>query len=341
MRTTPRILAVAAALALSAPSLPAAAQGAPAPTKEQQQEAGSRFKKGLDLYKDSDFQSALIQFRRAYELAPNYNVLYNIAQVNFQLQDFAGALDALQRYLADGGARIPASRKVEVLRDIEKLKGHVANLEITSVVGDADVTIDDIPMGRTPLAKPLTINAGRHKVTVSRTGFTATTKMIEIASGESIKVPIDPVAQSAAPPVVVEVPRAPEPPAGRPPLADTPPPPPPEKPTRVAPIVLGVATGALTAGAVVTGILALGASSDLATERQSPNATRDSLDSAHNKTTALALTTDVLAGTAVVALGVTLYTALRKDAPPAPASTGSLVNVRLGFGNGVRVLGSF
>ncbi len=109
----------------------------------------------------------------------------------------------------------------------------------------------------------------------------------------------------------------------------------------MAPIVFGVTTGVLTVGAVVTGVLALGASSDLASQRQSPTATRGSLDSAHNKTTALALTTDVLTGAAVVALGVTLYTALRKDTPP--AQSGSLVQVlRVGVaGNGVRVLGSF
>ena len=53
-----------------------------APTKAQQQEAATRFKKGLDLFKDGDYQASLIEFRRANELAPNYNVLYNIGGNN-------------------------------------------------------------------------------------------------------------------------------------------------------------------------------------------------------------------------------------------------------------------
>jgi PEGA domain len=343
MRTTSRLVALAAALALAAPSLPAFAQGAQSPpSKEHQLEAGTRFKKGLELFKDGDFQAAQIEFRRAFELAPNFNVLYNIGQVSFQLQDYPGALDAFQRYLSEGGDRVPAARKADVLKDIEKLKSRVATVEIVSTVPDAEISIDDVSMGKTPLAKPILVSAGRHKISVSKAGFTASTKVIEIASGDSLKLPLDPAAQGTAPaPVIVEVPR-PLDQANAPPVVAPPPAPPPDKPVRAAPIVFGVATGVLTVGAVVTGILALGASSDLATQRQSSTATRASLDSAHDKTTTLALTTDILSGCAVVALGVTLFTGLRKDSAPAPATSGSLVQVRVGFGgNAVRVLGSF
>ena len=102
-----------------------------------------------------------------------------------------------------------------MLRDIEKLKARVANLEIVSTVPEADVTINDVSVGRTPLAKPILVSAGRHKVTVSKAGFTAATKVIEIASGDSLKVPVEPVAQSAAPTAVVPV-EVPGPPSIRP-----------------------------------------------------------------------------------------------------------------------------
>src|SRR6516165_10065019 len=135
MRKLPRSLVFAAALALSSASIPAFAQPA-APTKAQQQEAATRFRKGLDLFKDGDYQAALIEFRRANELAPNFNVLFNIGQVYFQLQDYPNALTALERYLNEGGDRIPASRRAEVARDIDKLKARVANIEITTPVPD-------------------------------------------------------------------------------------------------------------------------------------------------------------------------------------------------------------
>jgi len=332
-------LALAAALAVTVPAAPAFAQ---APTKAQQHEAATRFKKGLELFKDGDYQAALIEFRRANQLAPNFNVLYNIGQVYFQLQDYPNALTSLQRYMDEGGNGIPSSRRADVQRDIDKLKARVANVEITSAVADADVTIDDVSFGKTPIGKPILVSAGRHKVTVSKPGFTAASKVIEIASGDKVTVPLDPVEQKSAPPVVV----APPPPAGEPPTpppqnTPAPEPPPPPKPVPVAGIVV---TSLLGVGAVVTGVLALTAKSSLQSEVASPTATRDSLDAAKSKATVLGGVTDGLIGATVIAAGITLYVGLsgpsKKDAPAAPAARRP--EVKLGFGPGsLQLVGKF
>ena len=333
MKTLSRILALTAALSLAVPAAPAFAQS---PTRAQQQEAATRFKKGLELFKDGDYQAALIEFRRANELAPNFNVLYNIGQVHFQLQDYPNALGALQRYLEEGGSSVPASRKAEVQRDIDKLKSRVAHVEIVSTVPDAEVTIDEVLVGKTPLAKPLMVSAGRHKVTVSRAGFTAATKVIEIASGDRLNLTLDPVEQKSAP---VAPPASPSADATPPlaPLAPAAPEPPPSKPVPVAGIVV---TSALAVGAVVTGVLALGAKSALQDEVKSKDATRDSLDSAKAKITGLALATDILVGSAAIAAGVTLYVGLSGPSKkePAPAARFISPTVKVGVGPGSVVL---
>src|SRR4051794_1962396 len=98
-----RFLAVVAALAVTAPELSAfAQQSASPPSKAAQTEAFSRFNKGKELFSEGDLQAALIEFRRAYELAPNYVVLYNIGNVYYQLQDYPNALTYLERYLQEG-----------------------------------------------------------------------------------------------------------------------------------------------------------------------------------------------------------------------------------------------
>jgi hypothetical protein len=231
-----------------------------------------------------------------------------------------------------------------VAKDIEKLRARVANLEITSAVADAEVTIDDVVVGKTPLAKPVLVSAGRHKVTISKSGFTPATRVVEIASAEKQAVQLDPVEQKSAPPVVVQPPPVvvqPPPPAQTAPPPE-PPPPPPSKPVPVAGIVV---TSVLTVGAVVTGVLSLSAKSALQDEVKSPTATRDSLDGAKSKLTGLALATDILAGSAIVAGGVTLIVGLtggpKKDAP-AEQKPASLPSVRVGVGPGsVSLLGTF
>jgi hypothetical protein len=355
MRTMPRFVAAvlpavfAAALTVAAPSLPAFAQNTP--TKAQQ-EAATRFKKGLELFKDGDYQTALIEFRRANDLAPNFNVLYNIGQVSYQLQDYAGALNALEHYLSEGGSVIPAARRADVLRDIEKLRARVATIEIVSTVPDAEVTMDDITVGKTPLPKPILVSAGRHKITVSKAGLTAATRVVEVASGDSPKVLLDPSGEPKAAPSAgvggsgpTEPPRSPEPPSNTPPVAASAPlpPPPPPPPSRPVPVAGIVVTSALTVGSVITGILALSASSALKSESQSSSATHDQLTSDATKTKVLAAASDVCTGSAIVAFGVTLYVGLgAKKEAGAAAPPGGLTQVRAGVsGNGVKLVGSF
>jgi hypothetical protein len=331
-----RSLALAVALALTAPAATCFAQQ---PTKAQQQEAATRFKKGLDLFKDGDYQAALIEFRRANELAPNFNVLYNIGQVYFQLQDYPNALAALSKYLDEGGAAIPAARKADVSKDIEKLKSRVANVEIVCAVPDAEITVDDVAVGKAPLGRSLIVSVGRHKVVVSKSGFTTATRVIEIASGEVQRVAIEPVEQKGTPPVT-------PPPPVEGPVAPPPAPPPaaPEAPAaRPVPVAGIVVSSALAAGAVVTGVLSLTAKSSLQDEVKSPTATRDSLDAAKNKLRGFALATDILMGGTLVAAGVTLYVGLsgpaKKDAPLAAKR---LPELKVGVGPGsVSLVGKF
>lgn len=346
-----RSLALCAVLALTLPSFTASAGDAV--SASAQAEAASRFKKGLELFKDGDYQAALIELRRANELAPNYNVLYNIGQVYFQLQDYPNAMHSLERYLQDGGKGVDAKRRAEVEKDIEKLKARVANIEVTVNVPDAEVTIDDVSAGKTPLPKAVLVSAGRHRITITKPGFTAVNKVVEIASAELQKVAVDlvEIGSAAAPaaPVVVEPGKTP-PPAVVPPV--TPPASPPDQPppsARSVPVAGWVVTGGLAAGAVVTGILALGASSDLKSQRTSGTATREDLDSAKSKTQTFALVTDILTGCAVVAGGITLYFTVAggsssdaKPSAPPPAGAFYTPTIRVGVNpGGVSLLGTF
>jgi hypothetical protein len=346
MTNSARPIALALALALAVPPVITIAQPAVAaePTKEAKDEASSRFRNGLELFKEGDYRAALVEFRRAYELVPNYSVLYNIGQVHMQLQDYAGALTALQGYLSEGGTGVPADRRADVEKDIDKLRSRVARIEIVTNPADADVTFDDVALGKTPLAKPVLTNPGRHRISASKAGRTTASKQVEVASSDSVKITLElpePVAEPVKP---IEEPKLPpaQPPAPTQPAPVTPPP-----PERTVPWAGWVVTGGLTAGAVVTGVLALGAASDLKAKREpTSGATRDDLDAAGKKTSAFALATDLLGGAAVVAGAVTLYFTVRT--PPAPEgaaakpATGGIHELKVSVSpGGLGLVGSF
>lgn len=294
--------------------------GGATPTKQQLQEARAHYMRGVQLYNDGDFKLALIEFTRSYDLAPTYKILYNIGEVNLQLNNYASSLEALERYLKEGGTEVPKKRKTQVEKDIEGLRARTAHLTVTSNVAGAEIAIDEAAAGAAPINKKL-VDAGDHKVTASKDGYVTATQNVTLAGGDEStvnvelqEVPPTPTAPTASstnpnPPYIIQ--------------QQPPPPPPPEKPSYLW--VGYAATGVLAVGAVVTGVVAVSDASSLKNERNSPTATRDSLDSAESKARTFALVADVCTVAAVVVGGVTLYFTFKKPSSTASASVGAVV----------------
>jgi hypothetical protein len=285
-----------------------------------QVEGRSHFRRGVDFFKEGDFRAALIEFKRAYELAPNYKVLYNLGQTSLELQDYASALRSFEKYLADGGKEIPATRRTQVDAEVERLKKRVARVEVTTNVPDAEIFIDDVSVGRTPLA-PLAVSAGRRKFSASKGGITAT-RAVDLAGGDSTTVALEIVEPVApAPPPAVAPAKTPEPPRAparteppRPVIVQPAPPPPAPEPSNTGLWIGITATGALAAGAVATGIFALSAKKDFDNTVARYGVDAQTVSDARSKTRTLALVTDILTGATVLAGGVTVITALGSSA---------------------------
>ena len=67
-------------------------------------EADRHFQEGVVLYTEGDYHGALIEFTRAYTLAPNGVVLFNVGETQYQLRDYAAALETFQQYLIEAPA---------------------------------------------------------------------------------------------------------------------------------------------------------------------------------------------------------------------------------------------
>ncbi|WP_437677402.1 hypothetical protein [Sorangium sp. So ce131] len=327
--TTPRALALCAAIALSAPL------GARAQPADRTAEADARFRRGVELYNEADYIAALTEFRRAYSLAPAYQVLYNIAGACYQLRDYACALRAFEGYLDTGGAQIAAGRRAEVERDIAVLRSRVATVALSTSAPGVEISVDDVPAGRTPLAEPLLMSAGRRRIVAEAAGRPPVTRVIEVAGGDRVELRIE-LPPAPAPQAAGDGAR----PAAAQPGASVDRAP---RPERSAPVFPWIATGALAAGAAVTGVLALGASSDLeAALGELPGDAR-AIERERTRTATLALTADVLAGAAVIAGGISLYlTVAGGGSQRGDGERASSPATRLAFGPGsLRLVGTF
>jgi hypothetical protein len=285
---------------------------------DAQKDANAHFQRAVALYAEADYHGALVEFKRAYEIAPHVTVLYNLGQTYYQMQNYADALATFERFLAEGGT----SHRSEVESAVGVLKSRVGKVEITTSTPGWEIAVDDEIVGKTPLAKSVGVSVGRRKITATKAGETTLTRTVEVAAGDTQTVSLVAAAGPAPSPTAPSDAPAPAP----------------DKGSRSTLLTVGwIGTGVLAAGAIVTGIIATGAASDLKEARDAFPGDKSDIDSKASKTTAFALTTDVLGVAAIVLGGISLYFTLTSPSktgqtkPPAPG-------VRMG-GPGNLILG--
>ncbi len=278
-----------------------------------------RFDRGVMFYKSGAFEMALVEFRRVYELVPNYRVLYNVGQTCFQLRDFACALRSFDQYLTEGGAEVPADRRTAVTAEIASLRSLVATVQV-QVDDGATLEVDEVVVGRAPLPAPLTLNPGRHRISASKPGFHPAMRQLVVASSDktSLQLALVPIEKPSAPTSAPVTASAPPPPS----------PPPPQRESHGSLLWIGwVGAGALAAGSIVSGIMAIDASGTLRDERETLPGSRKDLDDARASLDRWSLAADILGGAALVTAGATLYFTLRK--PSAQADKPAAAQLRL------------
>jgi hypothetical protein len=278
---------------LSLPASTALAQD----SEDIRKQASAHFTMGVELVSEGNFGAALLEFRRAYEISPDWRMLYNIAQVLQEMQDYPGAVDHFERYLQEGGDRITDSRREAVLAEIARLKPRVAFLQVSVEQPGAEVLIDDRTRGQSPLPERVAISMGRRKVTVRKQGFQDAERYVELGGGEQATLSFDLVRLDAS--------RGPQTESGRQP----------SEPRRddeasTVPWALWGVTAGLAVGAGVTGFLALKEKGDTEDLLDKPT-TKKKLEAARDKAMAFGIASDVLT-VGAVAMGVfALYRTLK------------------------------
>lgn len=314
-----------AAPAVESPEAAGATEAPPASSESgpdissQLREASERYQRALKSYDDGNFDAALVEFRRAYELAPTFRILYNLGVVSLELRDYASALGYFERYLVDGAASISAEQRAEVERKIRDLSTHVAHVTVVVDLPGAEIAVDDRPVGASPLAAPLRINAGTRKISARASGRVPDVRVIELAGGDSARVELN--LTSPRTPVDVLPPMSVEP------------------PSRPVPWLAWGGTAVLTGAAVIVGLQAVAADRDYDDALDTPGTSRKRLDDADAKATRLSVAADVLGLGALALGGYALYLTLH---PGESAPHAAALELGLDLGpRGARLRGSF
>jgi tetratricopeptide (TPR) repeat protein len=308
-----RVVQLALLLSLGLRALPSQASE-PAPSQGWQADperasavaqARQHFARGVELYRGGAYDASLAAFTRAYELAPTYRILYNLAQVQAQRQDYVQALELFARYLREGAtapaeARIPDARVAQVEAEMSELKRRVAELRIETNVEGGVLIVNETRVAELPLRAPLLLNAGIHRVRVEKPGHIPVTRIVTVAGGDASVVSFE--LQRESFPIDLNALPAPH---GLPSKTgrEAPPAPPENVPVKVGLISTGILAGFTAACAVMT-------------YRQSGELDRrlshypdglEQIESARSRLRTLAVLTDAFGLASVVSAGVTTY----------------------------------
>ena len=197
MRRMLRAVAVATTFTLARMTCPPAFAG---DTAAARLEAKKHFQRAVALYEEQYFRASLAEFQRAYELAPNYKLLYNIGQALYQLQSYSKAAEAFEQYLASGNRDIPRARRSEVEDSLVRLRTRVATLTIRVNVAAAEVSVDDQVVATEAGSVTMKVNAGPHRVSVIAKGHVPLSRNITLVGEDNTDLRLDLELEDTTPP---------------------------------------------------------------------------------------------------------------------------------------------
>src|SRR5688572_30010502 len=134
--------------------------------------ARQHFKAGVNFMQDPDgarYEEAYREFKVAYAASPSWKILGNLGIAAMKLERDGEAIEAMERYLNEGGKDLPDDEREQFERDLSTLKSSVVRVTLTSVPPGAVVTDERIPVQGASVTNRYTLENGQLELGI-RTG---------------------------------------------------------------------------------------------------------------------------------------------------------------------------
>ncbi len=175
-----RVAAVLLAISAIAAPLPAVADGTA-------DEADLQFRLGKEEFKKGSYDTALAHFFASNRLAPNRNVLFNIASTYEALSRYA---DAHRYYIDAQAGEVDEKKRADAAAALNDLAPKVAVLDVVTDPPGATLYINRKDLGSVGKApRPLALAPGKYRVVAELDGYEAATSAeVEVIQGKQTKV---------------------------------------------------------------------------------------------------------------------------------------------------------
>jgi tetratricopeptide (TPR) repeat protein len=286
---------------------------------DKDKEAKAAFDSAVKLFKNSSYEEAAEEFRKANAIKPTNSLLYNIGQSEAAAKRYGLAYDAFEEYLSLSGDDITEQRRNQVTAELDRLSKVIGSVEVVAPQG-CTVFVDNMNRGVTPLPGRIKLAVGViHKIDIKKDAETIYSNNVKVSFGEVLRAEVKdkPEVEVAAASTTAEEPKPVDPAVentknqsnANSDEADR------LKPVKVAGLVSLASGGAMLAAAIATGVVALKKNAALKNDCVSSVCQGGDQSEILSRDT-LALSTDVLigVGTAAVLVGTVLFVWSKKKA---------------------------
>lgn len=161
----------------------------PPPSAHAREEAATRYDRAMERLQVGDDEGALAELTRVQKLAPHPQVLFNMGLLYARLNRPVEAVAALASVLKDPGS-LPGTNLARARSVCDEQSRRIAFLTIATNV-PAQIEINGIYVGATPLAQPLSLGAGRVIVGASASGHLPVHQEVTLAGEAKTMLRLD------------------------------------------------------------------------------------------------------------------------------------------------------
>src|SRR4051794_8387071 len=147
-------------------------------------------------YEARNFAEARALFARAHALYPNARTLRGQGMAEFELRNYADAIQFLEQALAAAEKPLEGSLRTDTEALLGRARSFVGRVELTVEPASAGMTVDgtphDIPVGG------LLLNVGDHRLDFSAPGYLSEKRDLKLTGGDQISLDVVLSQQAAA-----------------------------------------------------------------------------------------------------------------------------------------------
>lgn len=141
------------------------------------------FERGVALASEGDFRTALHEFRAAYEASQSPEVLFNIAAMHEQLNEYAEAQSAIERYQRLASPDYVARHREQIVAAMQRLATRVGSLRVSATPAEARCTLDGAAVGAEELRAGYRVSIGRRTLRCEAPGHQPREQAVDVSSG--------------------------------------------------------------------------------------------------------------------------------------------------------------